>query len=389
MLIKCPECGRQVSSQAPSCPGCGIPIAGKITRCPDCGEIIFKEQAECPNCHCSINREAVPEVTELNSRRQGQEAVAEEPSKSASENSPQPPVKKKRKIGYTILVVAVVIALIIVFLGFYFYKTQEQENEQRAYENALKSDLPVVLQNFLDMYEMAPQAHRDSIIAHLEILNQIEQDWAHAVVSGSKAELEKFMKLHPNNVHNTEALIKIDSIDWVAAMTEDTPEAYKSYINAHFDGAHYDEAQLAFERADAQLLKPEDKRMVSELFARYFMALSQRDEIQLTETLENVLTSFLHKEQATKTDVMQYMHRLYEDDITKIIFSLNNDWKIEKSEVEEGRYAFTVDFSFDQRMERTDLSKERFCTYKVQAKVSPDCKISELNMKKMVQKTLP
>lgn len=304
-------------------------------------------------------------------------------------NNPQPTVRKKSKTGYAILVVAVVISLIIVFLGFYFYKTQEQENEQRAYENAMKSDLPAVLQNYLDMYEMAPQAHRDSIMAHLEVLKQIDLDWANAVVSGSKAELEKYMKLHPNSVHNTEALLQIDSLDWVAALNEDTPESYKAYINAHYDGAYYDEAQLAYERADAQMLKPEDKRMVSELFTRYFMALSRRDDIQLTETLENVLTSFLHKEQATKTDVMQYMHRLYEDDIIKIIFTLNNDWEIEKEEVEEGRYAFTVDFSFDQRMERTDLSKERFCTYKVQAKVSPDCKISELNMKKMVQNTLP
>ena len=43
MIIKCPECGHQVSDQAKTCPSCGIEIAGKITRCPDCGEVIFKE----------------------------------------------------------------------------------------------------------------------------------------------------------------------------------------------------------------------------------------------------------------------------------------------------------------------------------------------------------
>ena len=25
-LIRCPECGREVSSQAPACPGCGYPL---------------------------------------------------------------------------------------------------------------------------------------------------------------------------------------------------------------------------------------------------------------------------------------------------------------------------------------------------------------------------
>lgn len=35
-LIKCPECGKQVSDKAPACPGCGSPIDTSI-RCPKCG----------------------------------------------------------------------------------------------------------------------------------------------------------------------------------------------------------------------------------------------------------------------------------------------------------------------------------------------------------------
>ena len=50
-IIKCPECGRQISDKAPACPNCGVPIAGKIVRCPQCGEIYFKDQEMCPNCH--------------------------------------------------------------------------------------------------------------------------------------------------------------------------------------------------------------------------------------------------------------------------------------------------------------------------------------------------
>mgnify|MGYP001415186902 FL=1 len=35
-LIKCPECGREVSSIAKACPSCGAPIDTSI-RCPKCG----------------------------------------------------------------------------------------------------------------------------------------------------------------------------------------------------------------------------------------------------------------------------------------------------------------------------------------------------------------
>lgn len=30
-IIKCPECGRQISDKAPTCPSCGVEIAGKKT----------------------------------------------------------------------------------------------------------------------------------------------------------------------------------------------------------------------------------------------------------------------------------------------------------------------------------------------------------------------
>ena len=29
-IIKCPECGHEISDKAPFCPSCGVPIAGKV-----------------------------------------------------------------------------------------------------------------------------------------------------------------------------------------------------------------------------------------------------------------------------------------------------------------------------------------------------------------------
>lgn len=352
MIINCPECGHQVSDRAKTCPSCGVEIAGKITRCPNSGKIIFKTDA----------------------------------TDAAAAPAPAPtPAPKPKKTGKIVIIVAIVMALIVAAVGFYFYTTQETANEQRAYENAMQSDEPAVLQNYLDIYTQAPQAHRDSIAAHLEALKQVDLDWTNALMSGSKAELEKYIQRHPNSVHIVEARLCIDSLDWVAACHADTPEAYQAYINAHYDGTHYDEARLAYEHLDAQQVKPEDKQLISNLFQNYYRALSERDEALLTSTLDNVLTSFLHKANATKSDVMQYMHKLYEEDVNKLVYTLNNDWHIDKTEEEAGQYSYSVDFSVDQKTERTDDTKERFCTYKVQAKISTDGKISELNMKKIVQ----
>jgi hypothetical protein len=384
MIIKCPECGHDVSDQAKTCPSCGIDIAGKITRCPDCGEVIFKEQAECPVCHCSINGSSTGTVS-----AQPVVVAPTEPPVARPKEEPQKPVAprrpRKRRAGVTALIIAFVLALIVVLLGLYFMKTQEQKNEQRAYENAITSSEPLVLQNFLDMYADAPRAHRDSIKTHLDALKRIDLDWRNALVNNTKIAFVQFKKRYPNSVHNVEADIKIDSLDWVAATTENTPEAYSKYLSEHDDGAYYDEAHANYERLEAQKVTPEDRLIVSQLFVTYFNALGHRDVTALTSTLAPVLTSFLHRSNATSDVVVQYMEKLYEDDITRIEFLTSDDWDIEKKELGENRYGYTVNFTVAERIERTDTERETSVSYKVTAQVSSEGRITELNMKRSVQ----
>ena len=371
-----------MSDQAATCPSCGIAIAGEITRCPDCGEFIFKEQPYCPNCHCSINGASLSE-------RPTTVAPVAPPAEEQQEEktAPQPASRRprKRRSGLTALLVAFVIALIVVFLGIYFMKNQEQQNERRAYENAIASSEPLVLQNFLDMYVDAPREHRDSVKAHLEVLRKIDTDWADALVNNSKRAFERYIKLHPQSVHNVEANIKIDSLDWVAATTENTSEAYQRYLSNHADGSYFDEARANYERIESQKITVEDRQMVSQLLTSYFNALAQQDESALTAAISPVLTSFLHRQNATLDDVRQYMVKLHEPGITSMKFTPGDDWSIDKVDMGDGRYSFTVEFTVVQQTARADEEGETKTVYKVNAKVSPENRISELNMKRSVQ----
>ena len=195
-----------------------------IIKCPECGHQVSDEQ--------SVNSQSyamMPEIPEI--------PKAEEPKK-----------KTGHKILWSSLVMGFVIALIIVFLGIYFYQKSQQEIEMRAYENAMMSTEPAVLQNFLDMYIDASVAHRDSIKAHLEILKKVDRDWQNALASRSKATLQLFMDRNPENIHVTEARLMIDSLDFEAAKLEDTMDAYQKYMDNHQQGAYYDEAANAYDR---------------------------------------------------------------------------------------------------------------------------------------------
>ena len=74
-IIKCPECGHQISDKAPTCPSCGVEIKGKIIKCSQCGEVYLYDQEMCPNCHhtnfgpITTNKVSDPYENQQNPRR--------------------------------------------------------------------------------------------------------------------------------------------------------------------------------------------------------------------------------------------------------------------------------------------------------------------------------
>ena len=72
-IIKCPECGHQVSDRAPVCPSCGVEIAGNVNKCTRCGEVYFRYDHFCPNCHQPSGGYSVP-------AEQNQEITAQPPT---------------------------------------------------------------------------------------------------------------------------------------------------------------------------------------------------------------------------------------------------------------------------------------------------------------------
>ncbi len=253
MIIKCPECGHQVSDRARVCPSCGIDIAGKLTRCPDCGAYIFKDDHECPNCHCVINASAVPVVSIPVGVKQEAEngLVPQESQEVSSAQEPEQP-KKSHKGWWSAFIVALVLAMMIVFIGIYFMQKTQKENEQRSYENAMMSREPAVLQNYLDMYIDAPVAHRDTIKVHLEALKKVDRDWDNARISESKKTLQLFIERNPENIHVREAQLLIDSLDFLAAKRLNSMDGFKKYMEEHAQGYYYDEAKSEYDRLEEE-----------------------------------------------------------------------------------------------------------------------------------------
>ena len=427
-IIKCPECGRQISDKAPTCPSCGVEIAGKITKCPNCGEVYFSNLEMCPNCHelnpsltkmtssagmsqqtpSMTQQQETENVARQNAIRQEeirrQEALRqqERPQTSVRTTTPPtppvPPVRPqqthsqnggngegtqaKKKSARGVIIISLIFAFLVCGIFYYFYDNANKNKELEAYEYAMQSSDPMVLQSYLDTYKDADEAHRDSIMAHLELLKQTDQDWTNAVVSGSKEALQAYLDKYPDSPHKQEVLNKIDSIDWNVAKNADNVEAYQAYLAAHADGSHIEEAENAMKKAKSRDLQPEEKEMVSSLFRHFFQSINTRDVDGLQASCEDILSSLLGKNSATKADVVTFMNKLYKDDVTNLNWFLTNDYKIKKREVGDENYEYQVQFSAREEVQLTDGTKKTNL-FKINSTVSPDGKVSAFNMSKI------
>ena len=373
-IIKCPECGHDVSDKAPTCPTCGVEIVGKTITCANCGTTYFKDQALCPNCHCPnpLNAATSP-LPSIQTATLSQESNS---TQSSSEHESSTSEKKNNRF---IWIISFVIALIICGTLYYFYHSASQQQEEEAYEYAMKSNDPDVLQSYLETYKDADQAHIDSIMSHLNMLKTLDTEWTNAIVSGSKEAIEAYLQKYPNSPYRQEAWNKIDSIDWQIAKKADTAEAYQTYLDEHTDGSHIEEAENAMKKAKSRDLQPEESQMVSSLFRKFFQSINTRNEDGLTATCEDVLSSLLGKPAATKSDVLTFMNKLYKEDITNMVWRINDDYQIKKREVGDEEYEYQVVFTARQEVSRNDGSTQEG-NFKISATVSPDGKISAFNM---------
>ena len=373
-IIKCPECGHQISDKASICPVCGVKIENNIIKCPHCGNVYLKDQPTCPVCHQSplastvaTQQPAIPVQPQI---QQSQSAAAEQQA---------PRKSNKNKI------IAIIIAVAIIIAGGYWYASSMNSlhgDEETAYVNAMNSSDPAVLQDYLYSFKDAPQEHIDSIQAHLEILKMNDTEWTNAIISNSKTALQQYIDNHPNSLHKTEALHKIDSIDWAQCSRQNTPEAYQAYLTKHSEGEHIVEAQEKLDKLDATTVGADDKQVVNSAFQQFFRGINNNDEMGITSAVSSTL-HFLTNPNATKQDVISFLHKLHKDDVRSLTWRANNDYNIKKKDMGDNTYEYDVEFTVDESVSYINSDNDKFNQYKVRGHVDSNGKISSLQLVKI------
>lgn len=368
-LIKCPECGHQVSDRARTCPSCGIDISGNIIICPHCGNIRFADEPQCPVCS-SRSRKEDPVKS--------QEKTMEQPI------GPDIHVSEKQRKSSSATIIGFIVAVVLVLLCIFGYYYVRNQNEQQAYDNAMSTQLPTMLKTYLNKYgSHAPEEHVTAVQDILRAHEEMTEAWQKTISHPTKSALDSFILNYPQSVYIPEAKIVVDSLDWSEATKLNTVEAYKQYLDNHATGLYIDEALVRYELLDSKTISKSDSLMVITVHNNYFQALASSDESLLKQCFTTRISSFLHKSGSTHADVIAYMKRLHAPkDIKSFVMQPLGDWVITKATI-DGKRVFNLRFTVDHKIVRTNHTKQSFHTYNVQSKVTSSGKICELNMERI------
>lgn len=66
---------------------------------------------------------------------------------------------------------------------------------------------------------------------------------------------------------------------------------------------------------NANTVTPEDKILVGTVFDGLFQSLNNRDENGLMNSFSPLIAKFLGKANATRSDVVTFMHKIYKSDV--------------------------------------------------------------------------
>lgn len=375
MIIKCPECGHQVSDKAPICPSCGVEIAGHLIKCSYCGEIYLKEDAVCPNCHHSastdnsvneddvktepvkddsqnngdyseaetssvelvVSAESIEEEPRLDGTPTQDTLTIESPSSDAEVSTDDVIVKPESKNNnHTPLFVSLLIALVICAVLLFFYKRGNDNHEAEEYKIALKSNNRQVMEQYLEDYPNAPLIHINSIRDLLKQTQQNNDEWGRVIQQNTIASYKAYLETHPNTPYKNEILKRVEELYWNEVVNQNTEAAYLGYREKYPKGIHVKEADEKLKIMLDNTSTPSEEKVAVSAVRQFLQGLNSKS----TSKIEGVTASsfnFLGAGGATIADVSKYMReKLYQADVKEITWQLGTVLNATTDKLDDG-----------------------------------------------------
>lgn len=340
-IIKCPECGHNVSTMAGTCPTCGVEIDGSLRTCPDCGAYYLEKQGKCPECGREIVRKKI------------------EPYQPKPEPTPlfkKVPKKQKRRSHWPLFFAILLILGIGAAAGYYFKLENDRKREEEAFQRLENVTTPQFFQQFLTTYPESE--HQEEVKKKMEQVEQENKEWEELLQKKERKMLVAFAERHPESFRLRECLDLIDSIDWAATIRDTTDVSIDKYLKEHPEGQHAEEAASRKNELAKTRITSEDKKLIYSYLETFF-----------SETSSDSLAALTKRD--TGKDIIGFHYHV-----------TPSGMNVRRETLEDGNMGYAVNFLLEETINRTDATLPTNTRYQGDAHLNGEKQILRMSLKR-------
>lgn len=303
-----------------------------------------------------------------------EQAISKKQELSTSAEMSQHPQRNKKALY---IIIAIIVALLIGGGAWFVISRDAASQEELAYEVLENNDTPEDYQEFLNKYPNSE--HADEVRQRLAKLEEMLAKWHSIALSDQVSDFVSFKDTYTSVQYGRLCDIKIDSLDFINAQRQGTPEAYQRYLDAHPDGRYTSEASIAQGTLHDQEVTEQDQQQIMAIVTDFYNGFSSLDDNRICSNIASTMKQFLKHKNATKSTVLSTIHGMFNEHIQKCQFVVNRDFKIKRNGDD-----FFVTFTVDQHIERDNEGKT-FGQYKCTAVISSQMLFTSLVMDEISQ----
>lgn len=302
--------------------------------------------------------------------QQAENAQATFPQSSPTEAPTQQPPKRNKKTLY--IIIAVLVLLLIGGGAWFVCANNAASQEEMAYQILENNDNPQDYQDFLEKYPNSE--HADEVRQRLTKLEEMLAKWNTIALSDNVNDFINFKNTYNDIQYGRLCDIKIDSLDFIIAQKQGTPEAYQHYLDSHPDGRYASEASIAQGTLRDQEVDEQDRQQISSIVTEFFNGFASLDDNRICSNIASTMDKFLKHSNVNKSNVLSTIHAMFNEHIQSCQFNVNRDFQIKRNGT-----SYVATFTVDQHIERDNEGKT-FGQYKCTAVINDQMLITSLTM---------
>ena len=302
--------------------------------------------------------------------QQAENAQATFPQSSSTEAPTQQPPKRNKKALY--IIIAVLVVLLIGGGAWFVCANNAASQEEMAYQILENNDNPQDYQDFLEKYPNSE--HADEVRQRLTKLEEMLAKWNTIALSDNINDFINFKNTYNDIQYGRLCDIKIDSLDFIIAQKQGTPEAYQHYLDSHPDGRYASEASIAQGTLRDQEVDEQDRQQICSVVTEFFNGFASLDDNRICSNIASTMDKFLKHSNVNKSNVLSTIHTMFNEHIQSCQFNVNRDFQIKRNGT-----SYVATFTVDQHIERDNEGKT-FGQYKCTAVINDQMLITSLTM---------